>query len=208
MKLIDLTGQKFGRLLVLERAENRGKNIYWKCRCDCDKEIVVRGDHLKSGATSSCGCFSNETHTKHGKAGTPLYQIWGGIVQRCTNPQNPYYKNYGGRGVLLFPEWQNSFTAFYDYVSTLPNFGKEGYSLDRIDNNGNYEPNNVRWADRKTQLRNKRTNHIVEYNGVATCLVNAAEKSGINKNTLLKRARKGDTGEELFRPVRQSSCRR
>lgn len=199
----DLTGQKFGRLTVIERVENKGNHVVWRCHCDCGSEITVRKDHLLTGATQSCGCLKREVHTKHGVCGTKTYYHWGCIVQRCTNPKNPNYKNYGGRGIKICDEWRNNVQAFYDYISSLPHFGEEGYSLDRIDNNGNYEPNNLRWADRKTQDRNKRTNHTVEFKGVTMTVAEAAEKSGINKNTLLKRIRKGDRGEKLFRPVKK-----
>ena len=124
------------------------------------------------------------------------------MKQRCYNPNNKRYKDWGARGIKVCDRWKDSFENFYEDVSTLEHFGEKGYSLDRINNNGNYEPDNVRWADKKTQGRNRRTNHIVEYQGQKMCLKDAAEKSGINYEALRGRYKRGDRGERLFRPVK------
>ena len=206
MKVIDLTGQKFGRLTVISRAENdKNKHPRWLCRCDCGNTCVVLGENLRSGHTRSCGCWSRERSTTHGMKGTPIYKKWRGIKDRCFNPNNKQFKDYGGRGIYMFPEWIDDFQKFYEYVSKLPHFGEEGYTLDRIDNNGNYEPDNLRFTDRKTQSRNTRRNIIVEYQGREMTLAEAAELSGIPYNTLLARYYAGDRGERLFRPVRKRS---
>lgn len=199
----DLTGQKFGRLTVIERVPNKSKHTYWRCKCDCGNETVVAGYTLTHGLTRSCGCLNDElrviNNTKHGLRRSPLYAVWNSIKQRCFNSNNKRYKDYGGRGITMYPAWANDFQAFYDYVSTLPHFGEEGYTLDRIDNNGNYEPSNIRWATRKSQNRNKRNNLIVKYNGQDMPLIVASEKSGVQLGTLYRRIQKGDTGEYLFR---------
>ena len=117
------------------------------------------------------------------------------MKQRCLNPNDEHYKRYGGRGITVYPAWIHDFQAFYDYVSKLPHFGEKGYSIDRIDNNGNYEPGNVRWADRRTQAQNKRNIVTVEYAGVVMPILQAAELSGISYTTLLRRFHRGDTGE-------------
>lgn len=160
-KINNLEGQKFGRLTVLEITDRRiGGNVVWLCVCECGKQTEVKAGNLQSGMTKSCGCLRSEkstvTHTTHGKRNTNLSMVWQSMKQRCLNPNNKSFKNYGGRGITICDEWKNDFQAFYDYVSVLPHFGEAGYSLDRINNDGNYEPNNVRWATAKEQSNNKR----------------------------------------------------
>lgn len=154
------------------------------------------------GNVKSCGCLAKENLLKHGLSQNSTYHIWKDIKQRCYNPNNKQFKDYGGRGIKLCDEWLNNPVAFINYVSQLEHYGEKGYTLDRINVNGNYEPNNLRWATAKEQRRNRRDNHIVEYKGVKMCLTDAAIKSGINKCTLLARVKKGNTGDELFRPVK------
>ena len=200
-KFQDLRGQKFGRLLVLERAENdKNGRPAWRCACDCGNELVVRGGSLRSGNTQSCGCLCGQTH---GMTESKIYNTWHDIKKRCFNPNCQDYANYGGRNIAMYAPWIDDFLAFYDYVSKLEHFGEKGFTLDRKDSNGNYEPGNLRWADRKTQSRNRRGRRIVEYNGEKMTLAEAAEKSGINYDTLLMRYRAGDYERgRLFRPVR------
>lgn len=139
----------------------------------------------------------------HGLRHTNIYSKWSGIKRRCLNQNERSYKDYGGRGIKICDEWIDNFQAFYDYVSKLEHFGEKGYSLDRIDVNSNYEPNNLRWADRKTQNRNRRDNIYVEYNGARVLLLEVAEITGISYTTLKKRIRAGDRGDKLFRPTRK-----
>ena len=153
---LNLEGQRFGRLTVVSLNEGRK----WLCLCDCGNKRIVCTKSLRSGNTQSCGCKRTDTIrrvcTTHGMAHSKLYHVWATIVQRCCNANNIDYPNYGGRGITLFKEWRDSYQAFYDYVSKLPHFGDSGYSLDRIDNDRNYEPNNVRWASPKDQANNRR----------------------------------------------------
>lgn len=159
--LKDITGQKFNRLLVVSRAENspNGKAI-WFCKCDCGNTLKVCGCNLRNGHTQSCGCLQSErtaeASTIHGKAHTKIHSVWKAMKRRCTDPKNQDYHSYGGRGITVCQEWQDSFQAFHDHVSRLPHFGEKGYSLDRKNNNGNYEPGNVRWATAKEQANNSR----------------------------------------------------
>lgn len=198
-KLIDLTGQKFGRLTVIERAKSKGKATCWLCRCDCGNEKTVRGSHLINKKIFSCGCLNREKATTHGMSNRKIYKWWAAIKTRCFNVHSASYSNYGGRGITMFPAWVNDFQAFYDYVSNLPHFGENGYTLDRINNDGNYEPDNVRWATAKEQARNTRKNVYVNFQGEKVTLAEAAEKSGVPFITLWKRLERGETGEYLFR---------
>lgn len=169
MRMIDLSGQKFGRLTVIEKAgSTKHGAIKWLCKCDCGNESIVIGDELRKGKTTSCGCYAKEIaretakkhiagkNKTHGKAGTLIYKEWSEMKRRCNSPKDDNFKNYGGRGIKVCDRWQNSFEAFYEDVSKLPHFGEKGYSLDRINNDGNYEPNNVRWATAKQQANNRR----------------------------------------------------
>lgn len=171
-KIKSLVGEKFGRLTVVEFAGRKGSHTCstWRCLCDCGKERIVRGDCLKGGVTKSCGCLARERSsariiklaTKHGKSGTAEYLAWLNMVKRCGDRKTPYFKNYGGRGIAVCDDWKNSFETFLRDMGTRPS-GK--YSLDRIDNNGNYEPSNCRWSTKVEQQTNMRSNRVFSLNG-------------------------------------------
>ena len=129
-----------------------------------------------------------------------LYYTWAGMKKRCRDTQNP---NYGGRGINVYPAWGNDFQAFYDYVSKLEHFGEKGYTLDRIDNDGNYEPGNLRWTTSKKQIRNRQCTLMVEYQGKQMPLAEIAELLGVKYKTLFRRYEDGKRGEELFKTVRK-----
>lgn len=161
MKLNDITGKRFGRLTVIKRVESRvfpsgQKQSQYLCKCDCGNETIVLYRNLISGNTQSCGCYAIETRTIHDKWGSKVYKCWDNMKSRCLNPHATGYKNWGGRGIKIYEPWINSFDTFYAYVSKLPHFGEEGRSLDRINNDGNYEPNNLRWATKTEQTLNRR----------------------------------------------------
>lgn len=167
----DLTGQKFNRLLVLNFAYIKNRNTYWKCKCDCGNIIIVNSGHLKDNHTKSCGCLKKENikkrikeQTKHNLRHTRIYGIWVNMKTRCYNTNNEDYKNYGGRGIVIYKKWidkENGFINFYNWA--MENGYRDNLTIDRIDVNGNYEPSNCRWVDWIRQQNNRRNNHIIEY---------------------------------------------
>lgn len=158
-KLIDLTGQRFGRLVVAGRAnnDNQGKP-QWQCQCDCGQFVIVRGEKLRYGLTQSCGCLHNEQlgerRLTHGGRRTRLYTIWNDMKQRCYNVRATNYKNYGGRGIRVCAEWRDDFGAFQQWA--LSHGYADDLSIDRIDNDKGYAPDNCRWATDYEQAHNKR----------------------------------------------------
>ncbi len=201
----DLTGQRFGRLTVLEFVLTEGHRSFWKCQCECGNISVVNGMYLKTGRTQSCGCIQKEIaaqlKTKHNLHDTRLYKIWIDMKKRCYNPNQTHFKDYGGRGILVCGDWKDNFQAFYDWA--MSNGYDDNLTIDRIDNNGIYEPSNCHWVDMKSQSRNTRRNVKIEYNGKKICIAEAVEHSKIPYNILYMRYQRGDRGERLFRPVKK-----
>ena len=150
-KIIDLTGQRFGRLVVLSRQGSVGKKVAWLCLCDCGNKKVIESGNLKTERTKSCGCFQKEQRFKHGMYGIPEYRVWGAMLQRCKNKSNSRYKDYGGRGIAVCRRWER-FKNFYADMGDCPN----GLTLERIDNDKGYFPDNCKWATMKEQRNNSR----------------------------------------------------
>ena len=200
-KLIVLTGKKFGKLLVLRRAENKGKKTCWLCLCDCGNETVVGGSNLHSGNTSSCGCSYN--HEFHGLRYTKLYGVWATMKNRCSNPSVKEFKSYGARGIKVCPKWASSFIAFHDWA--MSNGYKDGLTIDRIDVDGNYEPSNCQWVDKKTQQSNRRNNLLIEIDGETHIVTEWGRISGVSRQTIVRRYKKGVRGKTLIGHQRISS---
>lgn len=192
---LDLTGQRFGRLIALRIVgRDSQRNVLWCCRCDCGQEIVTRASSLRYGKTRSCGCLRLERAVqaarRHGlsvdKSGrTPrLYRIWRNMKQRCMNPKAAKYHLYGGRGITVCDEWME-YEHFHRWA--MANGYRDGLTLDRIDSNGPYSPENCRWVTYSEQARNSRQNHLITYRGVTRPLIEWAERLGISPSTLRAR---------------------
>lgn len=198
----DYENRKFGRLTVVNIAYRRNRKIFLKCKCLCGNTTIASLNNLKSGSVKSCGCLRIENNEKHGMCNTKLYRVWNTMKQRCNNPRDLEYKNYGGRGIKVCEEWENDFRSFYDwsvkngYVSCDT---KSDISIDRIDVNADYSPDNCRFVTMHIQSRNKRNNIWIEYDGKRKILMDWSISTGIKYSTLLGRYYKGDRGEYLFR---------
>jgi hypothetical protein len=207
----DLTGQKFGKLTVIKRVEDKvyekHKKSQFLCLCDCGNEIVVIGGKLTSGNTKSCGCLLKEVlmkrNYKHGNtthtSRSRIYGIWSSMRSRCFNINDQNYFRYGERGIMVCNEWKNNFQLFYNWA--INNGYQENLTLDRKNNNGNYEPDNCRWTTMKVQTNNTRKNIYIEINGITKHISEWVKETGLNYNTIITRMSKGETGERLIRPL-------
>lgn len=184
-KLIDITGEKFGLLTVLEyKGKTDDRHSLWLCQCDCGNKTIAKGNALKNGKKRSCGCllmrYWQTVNITHGLNKHPLYKIWVGIKDRCCNPNNKSYKNYGGRGITICDKWRNDFKQFYD--DNIAGYRK-GLQIDRIDNDKGYFPGNCRWATPKTNARNR--GNTIMFEGIS--ISDYCDIHGINHNTVITR---------------------
>lgn len=188
-KLIDLTGQKFGRLTVIERdiSVPKEKGVYWRCECDCGNYKSVKSGNLttKNRGIKSCGCLLEEVRKKDSFHKSKLYKVYHQIKYRCYDRNATDYNYYGGRGITMCAEWLNNGYAFYEWA--MASGYKDGLTIDRIDVNGNYEPDNCRWITMKEQSNNRRSNHFITYKGKTQSLKKWAEEYEIDYYKLKNR---------------------
>ena len=207
-RFIDLTGMRFGRLLVLNEdcsvERLKSKPVKWKCLCDCGQECIVSGTDLRALKTQSCGCLRAETTTKrsttHGHAKERLYSIWRAMLARCENPKHKNYKYYGMRGMRVCEEW-HQYENFRNWAVARDDYSPKT-TLDRIDSHGNYEPSNCRFETSVNQVINRRSTIWVDYNGERVPLRELVEKSGIPRDILRHRLQDGwDVEKAISTPV-------
>ena len=203
-------GHKWGRWEVIAFAGyNKGRQSLWRCRCLCGTERIFSSGYITAVHRESCGCYNHELTAKrnktHGSAGSPEYIVWCGMKERCTNPRQAAYRNYGGRGITVCERWlgPNGFAHFLADRGTRPT---TKHTSDRIDNDKGYGPENCRWATRGEQSRNRRGLQPVTYKGESMCVVDWAKRLGIKPDTLFMRLHRGWSVERAFEtPVRD--CR-
>lgn len=206
----DITGHRFGRWTVISRAPNRGRRTHWNCRCDCGKTSSIDSNNLRTGLTVSCGCYQSELttvrSTRHGLMTTghrKEYSAWLDAKRRCFEPSHRQFKHYGGRGITMCREWAESVEQFFKDMGPCPT----GLTLDRINNDGNYEPGNCRWTTRQIQIRNQRRSVKITHNGETLSLDEWAAKTGIPAPALRTRYY-GNSQVPLFAPSQKRRRRR
>lgn len=202
-KAIDLTGQKFGSLTVKERDISVSKNAKWVCVCDCGNISLVESQKLRKGKTKSCGCksalYKIETMGTHGKTNTKIYKIWHSMISRCEydSPNIKSQKRYKDKGIRVCDEWRNNFEEFYSW--SINNGYKDGLSIDRISNDGNYEPSNCRWVTKIEQDNNRSSNVNIKIGDTTHTIAEWSRISGVSYETIRSRIKAGKTGNELIR---------
>lgn len=200
MKSLDLIGKRFHKLLVVEKANNQKHKTMWKCKCDCGSITLVTTSNLNANRVKSCGCLRIDQlikrSTTHNQRHTSLYEVWKSIKQRCLNPQSKAYKNYGGRGICICDEWKNNFENFYKW--SISNGYTKGLTIDRIDNNSNYSPQNCRWVTRLQQANNKRNTIYLTINNKTDSLSNWLRVYNVNRSTYMTRIKYGKTPEQAL----------
>lgn len=205
---IDLNGRTFGRLRVIRFAgiDSRSRLAAWVCICECGIEGVFVGASLTKGKTSSCGCLQRENTSArrrtHGMSKSAIYNVWHGMISRCSNPSDTNYDKYGARGIRVCDRW----LKFENFIADMGMRPTDDHSIERIENNKGYEPDNCVWALPKQQGRNTRANRILSINGKSATMVEWSEMSGIPYHTLKARLRSGWTGADaVSRPLRGSN---
>lgn len=195
---IDITGQKFGRLTAEYMFRENGR-VKWHCSCECGGQIDALGAELRLGKPKSCGCLkierTKECTTTHGMSNSRIYRTWFGMKKRCLSPNDKAYKHYGGRGISICDEWMD-FQKFYDW--SMENGYTDELTIERIDVNGNYCPENCKWIPFKEQAYNKRTNRLITYKGETKTMKEWSEEYGIRMSVIHERLKKGMSVEETF----------
>lgn len=201
--IIDMAGQRFTNIVVIERSyvKTNQKSAMWVCRCDCGNIFITSRSRLLNGVNKSCGCGKYGKHIKHGLYKTAEYRAWRGMIGRCYSKTNKRYELYGGRGISVCKRWLNDFMNFYNDIGERPS---KDHSIDRIDVNGNYEPENCKWSTQKEQCRNRRVNVKYNYNGKNITLPEWSELLGIPLVTLRYRIKTKMPYESVFSLSRQN----
>lgn len=192
----NLIGRRFGRLVVVAFSGMKQLKLQqkasWFCKCDCGSDTTALAMNLQNAFTQSCGCLCREvsaaTGRTHGLTETPEYSSWSGMIQRCENANDTAFKNYGGRGIMICPRWRESFANFYADMGPKPS---PQHSIDRINNEGNYEPSNCRWATSREQGSNRRDNRILVFRGETLCLSEWAIRVGLSRQAIYQRLAAG-----------------
>lgn len=205
----DLTGNKYGRLTVVGLSPKKsGRKSFWVCKCLCGNEHLVRSDSLKSGNVQSCGCLKKEQdkdnltkNHRHKESHTHLYKTWLGMKARVSNRNNKRYERYGGRGITMCDDWLKNYESFRDWAKR--NGYDENLTIERVDVNGNYEPNNCTWIPFAEQANNRTTTIWVEWEGRKQNIAQWAKELGFNRRTLYDRYHRGDRPPYLFRELEQ-----
>lgn len=209
-RFIDLSGLQVGRLTVIGPAGRHHKTgaIHWHCRCECGNEIVVDGQNLRKAMAKSCGCLQRDVRRQmnrdaaiHRMSNTPTWHSWYAMRSRCHSPSDQAYGRYGGRGIIVCERWRSSFEKFLEDMGERPSLA---HTIDRYpDNNGNYELGNCRWATRREQNRNRRSNRLLTLNGETMCIADWADRLGLTQNSIYCRLRSGWSVEQAL-AVRKS----
>ncbi|MBD2201542.1 hypothetical protein H6G33_09305 [Calothrix sp. FACHB-1219] len=197
-KIIDITGQVFGRLTVIKQIGfNKDRRALWLCKCSCGNETTVTGKALRAGTTRSCGCLivrNGVEKTKHGMTDTKEWNVWRGMMKRCYQPTQDKYPLYGGKGIIVCERW-HTFQNFYEDMGNVP----EGMTIDRIDSSKNYEPENCRWVDIYVQNNNRGDYNVRwSYKGKDQTVSEWARELGCNNTTLFERQRRGWSIEKIL----------
>lgn len=198
-KTIDLVGMRFGRLSVIGKTKTKSNRVAWICKCDCGNETTPMTTSLLKGRTKSCGCFHRdrtaETFRKHGQYNTRLYRIWGNMHQRCSNPKKDNYHLYGAKGVSVCDEWKD-FSDFSKWA--MENGYSDSLSIDRIETDKGYSPENCRWATPQEQTDNRSCTKLISFNGKTQTIKRWAEETGIPYKNLLWRIDHGWDAEKAL----------
>ena len=193
----NLLGQRFGRLTVIALEDNvKSGSARWRCRCDCGNEISVRSNNLTGCGVRSCGCLAKHNALKHGDSKTRLYNIWYGIIRRTEDSSRKEYKDYGGRGIKMCSEWRQSYEVFREWA--LANGYTDEHSIDRVENDGDYTPDNCRWAERIEQANNRTDTHYLTKDGITKPATVWAKELGVPYMRIKKRIRLGWPDERVL----------
>lgn len=205
-QIIEVIGQKFGQLTVIKHIENKNGHAYMECLCSCGKTTITTINRLKSGSTKSCGCLNKGINAImkrliHGMESSSEYRTWKHMKERCYNPTDKSFKNYGGRGIKVCDEWKESFSKFYSHIGPKPS---KKYTIERIDNNLGYFPGNVRWATMREQSNNRRSNYTITLHEHTKTMIQWSRFVGINNGTLWNRIHilGWPPAKAIFTPVR------